>query len=163
MTAAAARDDGSLVWTWTRFDGLSGGDVYDLLALRSEVFVVEQRCVFLDPDRDDRGAWHLLGRMRDADDPSLAAYLRCLDPGVRYPEASIGRVVTAPGLRGQGLGRALMDEGLERTRRVWPEQAIVLNAQRRLEAFYRSLGFVSEGAPYLEDDIEHVQMRRPAG
>jgi ElaA protein len=148
----------ALSWCWKRFDDLTAGDVYDLLALRSEVFVVEQRCVFLDPDGSDRRAWHLLGRTV-ADAPLLAAYLRVIDPGVKYREPSIGRVVTAPSLRGLGLGRVLMDAGLLRSHDAWPGSDLVINAQLRLEPFYRSLGFRSEGAPYVEDDIDHVQMR----
>ena len=149
----------ALSWTWKRFEDLSTVDVYDLLALRSEVFVVEQRCVFLDPDGSDRPAWHLLGRTMD-DAAVLAAYLRCIDPGVKYREPSIGRVVTAPASRGLGLGRALMDVGLLRSHDAWPGADIVINAQARLEPFYRSLGFCTEGEPYVEDDIDHVQMRR---
>ena len=154
-------------WTWKRFDALSGDDVYDLLALRSEAFVVEQRCRFLDADGLDRSAGHLLGRAAADDGHPLAAnplvaYLRCLDPGVRYPEPSIGRVVTAWTSRGKGLGRTLMDEGLARSHDAWPGADIVINAQLRLEPFYRSLGFHAEGAPYVEDDIDHVRMRRPA-
>ncbi|MEO8937057.1 MAG: GNAT family N-acetyltransferase [Burkholderiaceae bacterium] len=145
-------------WTWKRFEDLSADDVYELLALRSEVFVVEQRCVFLDADGSDRPAWHLLGRTV-AGAPRLAAYLRCIDPGVNYREPSIGRVVTAPAWRGVGLGRALMDVGLHRSHDAWPGADIVINAQLRLEPFYRSLGFRTEGEPYVEDDIEHVQMR----
>ena len=135
--------------------------MYDLLALRSAIFVVEQDCVFLDADDADRAAWHLLGTTIDDNGrPVLAAYLRCLDPGVRYPEPSIGRVVVAARRRGAGLGRVLMAEGIARSERAWPGRDIVLNAQHRLEAFYRSLGFVTEGPPYLEDAIEHVAMRR---
>jgi ElaA protein len=149
----------ALSWTWKRFEDLSADEVYDLLALRSEVFVVEQRCVFQDADGSDRPAWHLLGRTI-ASVPLLAAYLRCIDPGVKYLEPSIGRVVTAPALRGLGLGRALMDVGLLRSHDAWPGADIVINAQQRLEPFYRSLGFRSEGALYVEDGIDHVRMRR---
>ncbi len=156
-SSSAAAGTG-LSWRWSRFDTLSNDDVHDLLALRSEVFVVEQRCVFLDADGCDRSAWHLLGRARDAS-RALFAYLRCLDPGVRYDEPSIGRVVTAPAVRSLGLGRALMDEGIVRSQDAWPGADLVINAQRRLEAFYRSLAFRTEGDPYLEDDIEHVRMR----
>ena len=150
-------------WTWTRFGGLSGDDVYDLLALRSEVFVVEQRCVFLDADGADRSAWHLLGRSADSGSRPLVAYLRCLDPHVKYPEPSIGRVIVAPPARGIDLGRALMSEGIARSRLAWPGEDIVINAQLRLERFYRSLGFATEGSPYVEDDIDHVSMRLAAG
>ncbi len=147
-------------WTWKRFDTLSGDEVYDLLALRSQCFVVEQRCVFLDADGLDRSSWHLLGRIADA--PRLAACLRCIDPLVKGPEPSIGRVVVAATERGTGLGRTLMVEGIARSRDAWPRQVIVINAQLRLEAFYRSLGFATEGSPYIEDGIDHVSMRLPA-
>ena len=149
-------------WTWGRFESLTSHDVYDLLALRSEVFVVEQDCVFLDADGADRDAWHLLARhdtaaLRDGRAP-LAAYLRCIDPGARYMEPSIGRVVVAPAWRGTGLGRILMIEGIARSRTLWPGHAIRIGAQARLEHFYVSLGFVREGSPYDEDGIEHVGM-----
>lgn len=147
-------------WTWRRFDALSGDDVYDLLALRSEIFVVEQQCVFLDADGHDRRSWHLLGRAtRGPAAGSLVAYLRCIDAGVKGVEPSIGRVVVAAVARRTGFGRALMAEGIARSRRVWAGHDIVINAQARLEAFYRSLGFATEGAPYVEDGIDHVAMR----
>lgn len=153
----------AIAWTWRRFEQLSNVDVYEVLALRSEVFVVEQRCVFLDADGSDRSAWHLLGRAVSArETPGLAAYLRCVDPGFGYDVPSIGRVVTAPALRMLGLGRALMDEGLARSQSAWPRADLVINAQLRLEPFYRSLGFRTEGEPYLDDDIDHVQMRLDA-
>ena len=149
-------------WTWGRFDALTNHDVYDLLALRSQVFVVEQQCVFLDADDLDRHAWHLLARH----DPSawgdgrapLAGYLRCLDPGTKYAEPSIGRVTVPESERGNGRGRALMIDGIARSRALWPGRAIRINAQARLERFYASLGFVREGSPYDEDGIEHVEM-----
>ena len=156
-----------LSWIWKRFDALSGEDVYDALALRSEVFVVEQQGVFLDADGCDRHAWHLLGRMEPkagTDAPSactspLAAYLRCLDPGVKYAGPSIGRVIVAASHRRTGLGRVLMREGIAHTKARWPEADIVISAQLRLEGFYASLGFRSEGSPYDEDGIAHVEMR----
>ena len=161
MTSAVGLAATALTWTWKRFDALTGDEVYDLIALRSTVFVVEQSCPFLDPDGCDRSAWHLLGRP-GADPAMLAAYLRCLDPHVAYPEPSIGRVVTAPALRGLGLGRILMDEGIARSQDAFPGADLVINAQLRLEPFYRSLRFVTEGEPYVEDDIDHVQMRLAA-
>lgn len=154
------------IWTWGRFADLSADDVYDLLALRSAIFVVEQTCVFLDADGADRAAWHLLGRADDGGAGGtggrLVAYLRCIDPGMKYAEPSIGRVVVAHGARLEGLGRALMEEGLLRTAAAWPGADVVINAQLRLAPFYRSLGFVVEGSPYDEDGIEHVAMRRAA-
>lgn len=152
-------------WTWGRFADLSADDVYDLLALRSAIFVVEQACVFLDADGADRAAWHLLGRTGDDAEGDaggrLVAYLRCIDPGVKNAAPSIGRVVVAEDARLAGLGRALMEQGLARTTAAWPDAAVVINAQLRLAPFYRSLGFVAEGAPYDEDGIDHVAMRRP--
>lgn len=143
-------------WQWRRFDALSAGDVYDLLALRADIFVVEQGCAFLDPDGYDRDAWHLCGRLPDG---SLGAYLRCIDPGLKYLEPSIGRVVVSRALRGRGAGRALMVEGIARSRLAWPGADIVIGAQQRLESFYASLGFATEGGAYIEDGIPHVKMR----
>ena len=142
-------------WTWGRFDTLSGSDVYDLLALRSAVFVVEQDCVFLDADGLDRQSWHLLGR--DASG-TLVAYLRCLDPGLKYREPSIGRVTVTTAMRRTGLGRMTMAEGIARVGALWPDLAIRINAQHRLEAFYASFGFTTEGPIYDEDGIDHVEM-----
>ena len=155
-----------VTWTWNRFDALLNDDVYDLLALRSEVFVVEQGCAFIDADGCDRHAFHLLGRVEPRTDPDapstgpgpLAAYLRCLDPGVKYAQPSIGRVIVAASYRGTGLGRVLMREGIEHTQARWPGD-IVISAQLRLESFYASLGFRKEGPPYIEDGIDHLQMR----
>ena len=164
---AALQDAPRVTWTWSRFESLSVDDVYDLLALRSAVFVVEQRCVFLDADGCDRHAWHLLGRAegtpRESESPAggtrLAAYLRSLDPGIKCPESSIGRVVVAAAYRGTGLGRALMSEGIARAHAQRPGIAIRISAQLRLEAFYASLGFHGEGLPYVEDGIDHLGMR----
>ena len=152
-----------IVWTWERFDALAPRDVYDFLALRSEVFVVEQECPFMDADGLDSRAWHLLGRAGASElAPSLLAYLRLLDPGVKYFEPSIGRVIARASQRRIGLGRVLMQEGLARAAAVWPGSAIRIAAQQRLEAFYVSLGFTSVGAPYIEDGIDHIEMLRAA-
>jgi ElaA protein len=143
---------------WSRFQSLGVDNLYDALALRCRVFVLEQG-PYLDPDGIDRQSWHLLGR----DDAGvLQAYLRVVDPGVKYPEPAIGRVVTSPEVRGSGQGRRLMAEGVARCRAAWPGQGIRISAQAHLEKFYASLGFVREGAEYLEDDIPHIQMARPA-
>jgi ElaA protein len=144
-----------LAWTWARLDDLTARDVYDLLALRSEVFVMEQQCVFLDADGADMQAWHLLGRNAQG---GLDAYLRLVDPGVKYAEPSIGRVVTHPNARGTGLGRLLMQEGIARTHDTWPGQATRIGAQARLQRFYEDLGFVRQGDEYIEDGIPHIEM-----
>lgn len=167
----------TMLWTWARFADLGAGDLYDALALRARVFVVEQACAFQDPDGIDRHCWHLLGR--DATG-ALLGYLRVVDPpapgggpGDRRagPTAdpgtdplaaapAIGRVVTAPEVRGTGAGRALFAEGLARCVAAWPGRGVWLNAQSRLERFYAGFGFRRAGQDFLEDDIPHVPMWR---
>lgn len=149
----------TLNWRWSRFEDLGVDDLYDALALRSRVFVVEQNCVFLDADGYDRQSWHLLGR--DAAG-ALQALLRAVDPGLKCAEPSIGRVITAPPYRGTGAGHRLITEGLARCAQVWPGQAVRIGAQSRLESFYASHGFVTVGVPYIEDGIPHLEMLRPA-
>lgn len=146
-------------WHWSRFGELGVDALYDALALRCRVFILEQG-PYLDPDGLDRVSSHLLGR--DADG-TLQAYLRVVDPGAKYDEPSIGRVITAPEVRGQGLGWALMREGLARCDTHWPGQGIRISAQAHLQPFYGALGFATVGEPYAEDGIPHVQMLRRAG
>lgn len=149
-------------WQWSRMAGLTVDELYAVLAARQQVFAVEQHCAFQDADGHDAHAWHLLGWARDGPAPGLAAYLRALDPGRRFAEPSIGRVLTTPSHRGTGLGRAAMREGIARTRAAWPGRPIVVSAQRRLERFYAGLGFATISAPYDEDGIAHIDMRLPA-
>ncbi len=141
-------------WSWQRFEDLGVESLYDALALRCRVFVIEQG-PYLDPDGIDRQCWHLLGR---DDERVLQAYLRVVDPGVKFPEPSIGRVVTSPERRGSGLGRVLMQEGVRLCAAAWPGQGIRISAQSRLQRFYESLGFAIDGDEYLEDNIAHVEM-----
>lgn len=145
-------------WQWRRFAELGVDNLYDALQLRSRVFVLEQG-PYLDADGVDRQSWHLLGR--DAAD-ALVAYLRLVDPGVKYVEPSIGRVVIAPEARGTGAGRALMAEGLAGCARHWSQLAVRISAQAHLERFYNAFGFVRVGDDYLEDNIPHVEMLRSA-
>ena len=145
----------ALRWTLARLPDLGPLDVYDMLALRSEVFVLEQTCIFQDPDGVDLQAHHLLGH---DDQGKLQALLRIVDPGVKYAEPSIGRVISAPTVRRTGAGRALMAEGIRSCRRLWAGHAIRISAQARLERFYRDFGFRTVTDPYLEDDIPHVEM-----
>jgi ElaA protein len=141
-------------WTWTRFEELGVQGLYDILALRCRVFILEQGA-YLDPDGLDVHSWHLQGR----DDAGvLQAYLRVVDPGVKYAEPSIGRVITAPDVRGTGLGRPLMREGLAKCAAQWPQQAVRISAQARLRSFYVGLGFDPVGDEYLEDHIPHLEM-----
>ena len=148
-----------LTWQWTRFAGLSNDDVYDMLALRSRIFVLEQQCPYLDPDGLDRDAWHLLGRGLDG---ALLAYVRACDPGVKFVPPSIGRVVVDASQRGTGLGHLLIEEALKRCDATWPGQPNRIGAQSHLQAFYGRHGYVPVGGTYLEDDILHIDMERPA-
>jgi len=143
-----------MIWTWQRFRDLGVDNLHDALQLRSRVFILEQG-PYLDVDGHDRASWHLLGRGQ-AD--QLQAYLRVVDPGVKYDEPSIGRVVTAPEVRGTGVGRALMREGLAGCDRLWPGKAVRISAQARLRHFYVELGFAAVGDEYLEDQIPHLEM-----
>ena len=147
-----------VTWSWHRFAELGVDSLYDALQLRCRVFVVEQG-PYLDPDGRDRQSWHLLGRDGAG---TLISYLRVADPGVNYDEPSIGRVITAPEVRGTGSGRALMTEGVAGCERQWPGRAVRISAQAHLERFYNAFGFVRVGENYIEDTIPHVEMLRPA-
>ena len=145
-------------WSWHRFAELGVDNLYDALQLRCRVFVLEQG-PYLDPDGLDRQSWHLLGRTAAG---VLVAYLRIVDPGVKYGEPSIGRVITAPEVRGNGSGRALMAEGITGCERHWPGRAVRISAQAHLERFYNGFGFVRVGENHIEDTIPHVEMLRSA-
>lgn len=143
-------------WTWARFHELGVDNLYDALALRCRVFVLEQG-PYLDPDGIDRFAWHLLGRDGQG---VLHAYLRVVDPAMKYAEPSIGRVITSPERRGTGLGRLLVAEGVARCRAAHPGLGIRIGAQAHLERFYNGFGFERCGESYLEDGIAHIEMAR---
>lgn len=145
-----------LDFAWLRFADLGVDNLYDALALRCRVFILEQG-PYLDPDGVDRRSWHLLGRDGNG---ALRAYLRIVDPGVKYAEPSMGRVITAPEARGGGLGRFLVAEGVARCLAAWPGQGIRISAQSHLERLYGEHGFVRVGPDYLEDGIPHVEMLR---
>ena len=146
----------ALNWQWLRFADLGVDALYDALALRCRVFILEQG-PYLDPDGVDRLSWHLLGR--DAAG-TLQAYLRVVDPGVKYAEPSLGRVITSPEARGSGAGHALVAEGVARCVAAWPGRGIRISAQAHLERFYGRHGFVRVGPDYLEDNIPHCEMWR---
>lgn len=143
-------------WTCLPFPQLTAAHLYTILRLRSEVFVVEQNCIYQDMDGFDQLALHLCGMNGDR----LACYARLLAPGVKYPGASVGRVVTSPDSRATGLGRELMQQAVKQCQQHWPAAAITISAQHHLEKFYHSLGFATVSEPYMEDGIPHIEMTR---
>ena len=145
-------------WHLYPYPELRLDDLYDLLELRQRVFVLEQNCAYVDADGVDLSCWHLLGRDEHA---RLDAYARIVPPGVKYTEPSIGRVVTHPRVRGQGLGKSLMREAIMHTVNLFPGEAIRIGAQMHLVRFYSEFGFDPVGDPYDEDGIPHVEMVRP--
>ena len=140
------------------FQELTLRELYDLLALRAEVFVVEQNCPFQDPDGKDFVAWHCLGTNETG---QLVAYTRLFDQDLAYPGfVSIGRVVTSPRARATGAGRQLMHASMDYCQKLFGQKPIKIGAQTYLLRFYESLGFVSTGEEYLEDNIPHTAMIR---
>jgi ElaA protein len=153
-----AADKAAPVWRLMAFDDLRVNVLYEMLRLRSEVFVVEQQCVFQDIDGADRQAMHLMGVQHG----ELQAYARCFGPGVKFAEASIGRVLTRQSARGTGLGHALIEQAISAVSQVWGPQAIRIGAQMQLAGFYAKHGFADVGKTYMEDGIPHLEMLRPA-
>ena len=143
-------------WTIKRFDELTLDELYNILQLRNEVFIVEQNCVYKDPDGKDQSAWHLMA----LEDDKLVAYARILPPGVSYSDPAIGRVVTSSSKRRSGLGRELMKLSIEACEKLFGKISITLGAQVYLKNFYESLGFTAIGDEYLDDGIPHIDMKR---
>jgi ElaA protein len=156
--AITAPDSDSCFWQWSRFSELTTADLYAVVRIREAVFIVEQNCPYPDSDGRDPNAWHLLGWLQGPEERTLVAYARIFEPGVRYDQASIGRVVTAAEVRGTGVGKALMAEALRRLQSLAPGQPVKIAAQRRLEDFYLGFGFRTVSDPYEEDGITHVDM-----
>ncbi|MFZ2669901.1 MAG: GNAT family N-acetyltransferase [Streptococcus suis] len=141
-------------WEIKAFDQLSLQELYTILTLRTNVFVVEQACPYPEVDGKDPNCLHLLGTING----ELVAYLRILPAGLRYDEVSIGRVVVKPSHRGKGLGRLMMEQAIHCITNEWKESQIKIGAQAYLEKFYQSLGFEPVSEVYLEDDIPHLDM-----
>ncbi len=141
-------------WHERSFEQLTARELYAIIAARERVFVLEQRCIYLDADGLDPIATHLWAEQAG----ELVAYLRILPPGARWPEASIGRVIVAASTRGTGLGRELMRRGI-----ALANGPIRIGAQAHLQRFYTELGFETISGAYDEDGISHVDMLRRAG
>ena len=145
-------------WVLKKFQELTLDELYSILELRSKVFIVEQNCIYNDPDGKDQAAFHLMGKEGN----TLMAYTRILSPGVVYTDPAIGRVVTSPLKRKAGIGRELMIRSIECCERLFGKTSITLSAQVYLKNFYESLGFSSVGDEYLDDGIPHIEMKRKA-
>ena len=145
-----------LEWKIKRFEALTTTELYDLLQLRSEVFVVEQNCVYQDIDYKDQKALHLIGE----DEGQMVAYARLFKPKDYFDEASIGRVVVKPNYRDKKLGHILMREAIYFIKSQFNQTKITISAQLYLKKFYESHDFIQTSETYLEDDIPHIQMKR---
>lgn len=144
-------------WLLKKFGELTPYQVYEILQLRNEVFVVEQNCVFQDADNKDQSSYHLMGFIND----KLVAYTRLVPAGVSYEQVSIGRVVTSPSARRSGAGKELMQQSIDSVYKLFGVQPIKIGAQLYLKKFYESFGFKQMGEGYLEDGIEHIYMIKP--
>jgi ElaA protein len=138
------------------FQELTVNELYEILRLRSEVFVVEQNCVFQDMDDKDQKCFHVMLLVDD----QLVGYSRLVPAGISYEEMAIGRVITAAAVRGKGLGREVMELSIESCHKLFGPGDIRLGAQTYALGFYASLGFEVEGETYDEDGIEHIEMVR---
>ena len=143
-------------WRWKQFEDLTVSELYEVVELRERVFIVEQNCVYLDSDGADRWAWHLMGYSNG----KLVAYLRALPQGVKYPDCSIGRIVTAAEVRKTGWGKELVKQGIARIDHQFGRSPIRISAQAYLEKFYSEFAFRRVSENYLEDNIPHLEMLR---
>jgi len=138
------------------FNELSVQELYQILQLRSEVFVVEQNCVYQDIDGKDEKALHVLGYYEEV----LVAYSRLFAPGLYFENASIGRVIVKEVFRDKKFGHDLMKISIETIKQIFDTHFITISAQQYLKNFYESHGFVQTSQMYLEDDIPHIEMKR---
>lgn len=151
----------TISYNWYTFEQLTKEDLYDILKVRQQVFVVEQNCPYLDVDDLDQHSCHLLAYLNKNGETQLAGYLRIILPGRKYAEPAIGRLLTTGDVRGKGVGRELMDHAISYIEKEHPGNPIRISAQCYLTEFYTSLGFSMASEPYDEDGIQHVEMLRP--
>ncbi|MFT4543791.1 MAG: ElaA protein [Bacteroidia bacterium] len=145
-----------LRWEWKGFNELTAEQMYTVLCVRQEVFVLEQECLYLDADGKDRNSFHLMG----FDGDELMAYARIVEPGISYEEVSIGRILSSKKARGTGAGVELMNQALSRIEDKYGKVLVRISAQSYLEKFYQKFGFEPTGKEYLEDEIPHMEMLR---
>lgn len=143
-----------LNWVYKSFNQLTTAELYAILQLRSEVFVVEQNCVYLDVDGKDKKSFHLMAWHGE----ELTAYTRLVPPGISFTEASIGRVITSPRYRGLGIGITLLEKSIAHTLESYQTNQIRIGAQLYLKKFYEGFGFKTQGDEFLEDGIPHIEM-----
>ena len=146
-----------LNFKWSRLDSFTASELYEIIKARESVFVVEQKCPYQETDDMDPHSWHLAVSLNG----ELAAYVRVVDPGIKYDQPSIGRVMTLAKFRELKMGRSLMNEVIRFTEHQFPNMGIKIGAQVYLQKFYESLGFEAVGEPYDEDGIPHVDMVKP--
>ena len=147
-----------LVFRFARFNELNLDELYEIMAARQEVFVTEQKIMYVDCDNKDQKAWHLIARCKEHGE--IAAYLRVLDPGVKSPHPAIGRVLTRQKYRLKGYGRQLMAAAIEYCDRAFGKEPLVMSAQAYLQKFYEAFGFKVDSEVYMEEGIEHIHMTR---
>ncbi|MBW1636566.1 MAG: GNAT family N-acetyltransferase [Deltaproteobacteria bacterium] len=145
-------------WRWSSFEELSSPELYAILKLRQEIFVVEQKCIYLDCDGLDQNSWHLRGMISTGSRYTLGTYLRVIPPGPvkRYP--AIGRLLTRKKLRHKAIAGRLLEQAISRINKIYPGSPIQISAQLHLEPFYNGFKFFSTSAPYDEDGIAHIEM-----
>lgn len=142
-------------WEWQHFNDLSAAELHEIMAIRQQIFIIEQRCIYLDADSYDKESFHLTGREGGGE---IVVYARVNFPGSRFSEPSIGRVLTKTERRGVGLAREAIHRAIKKCRDEYSPKTIRISAQQHLHNFYVEFGFTAVGKPYDEDGIMHVDM-----
>ena len=145
-----------IIWKQKKWEELNKKNLHEILQIRSEVFVVEQKCVYQDIDNKDPKAIHLYGKIKN----KIVAYSRIFNEGDFYKEISFGRALVLKNQRGKGLGDELVQKSIEIIKGNWPNKKVKISAQAHLNNFYKKHGFTEKGKEYLEDGIPHVSMER---
>ncbi len=147
-----------LTWHCKTFQKLNTDQLYAIVKARQDVFIIEQQCIYPDLDQLDQHCLHLFAEIDDDLEGAIAAYLRIIPPALLHPQASFGRVLTTPDMRGQGLGRQLLTKAIEKVAEFHSQQAIKISSQIYLQDFYQSFGFENISGVYDDDGIDHIDM-----